>query len=179
MRSIFDKGLRHHAVVLLAFALAVPLLNGCSTLGIATADDLTAMEARLQNTNRTTDTRVDNLEKGTTDMQQTLNEISSSIDTLNARFARAKTWIETINIDTMSADVQEASKAAMSAESRSRAFLSHYLEWIKAQQALLEKQIATLEAKMTQDAEGGAKSSDSTEDASSEKPADAGGDDGG
>ena len=41
MRTISDKGFRRHAVVLLALALAVPLLNGCSQLGIAKTDDLT------------------------------------------------------------------------------------------------------------------------------------------
>ena len=90
-----------------------------------------------------------------------------------------RVMVETMNIDTISLDVQEASKAAMSAESRSMAFLEHYLEWIKAQQALLEKQITALEAKMKPAGKGEAKSSDSTEDKSSEKPADTGGDDGG
>jgi len=179
MRTISDKGFRRHAVVLLGLALAVPLLNGCSQLGIATADDLTAMEARLQNTSRATDTRVDTLEKSTADMQQTLTEITTSLDTLNARFARAKVWIETLNMDTISADVQNASKQAMSAESRTRAFLEHYLEWIKAQQVLLDQQVTALEAKMKESGEGEAKSPDSTEDKSTEESADTGGDDGG
>jgi chaperonin cofactor prefoldin len=179
MRTISDKGFRRHAVVLLALALAVPLFNGCSQLGIATADDLTAMEARLQSTNSATDTRVNTLEQNSADMQQTLTEITTSIDTLNARFARAKVWIETMNIDTISSDVQKASKQAMSAESSSRAFLEHYLEWIKAQQALLEKQVTALEAKLKANGEGEAKSPGSTGDKSSEKPADSGGGDGG
>jgi chromosome segregation ATPase len=177
MRSIPYNALRPHAAVLLALALVLPVLNGCSTLGIATTDDITAMEARLQSANSATDTRVNTLEQNTADMQQTLNEITASLDTLNARFARAKTWIETMNIDTISADVQEASQKAMSAEARSRAFLEHYLEWIKSQQALFEQQIVTLEAKLKQAEE--TKPLDEPDTAPAEQPEETGGDQGG
>ena len=169
MRSIFTRGHRRCAVVVLASAMAEPLLNGCSTLGIATTDELTATENRLQSSNTTTNARLDGLEKNTSDMQTTLSQMTASVDTLNARFARAKEWIESINIDTISSDAQAAQKAAMDAEARSRAFLTHYLEWLKSQQALLAKQIETLEAQMKQDVAGSKKTS--------KEPADSGGDD--
>jgi outer membrane murein-binding lipoprotein Lpp len=178
MRSISTRELRRYVVVLLAFACATPFLSGCSTLGIATTDDLTAAESRLQNSQRATTTRVDNLEKNTSDLQATLTQISSNIDTLNTRFARAKVWLENMNIDTIAADSQEASAAAISAEARSRAFFSHYLDWIKSLNAMLEEQITTLETQMKSDATGTPKSPDSTGGTSSEKPDDSGGDGG-
>jgi uncharacterized phage infection (PIP) family protein YhgE len=179
MRFIFTSVIRRHVFVLLAIALAAPILNGCSTLGIATTDDITAMESRLQNSDRSTVTRVDNLERGTNDMQVTLNQITSNIDSLSAQFSRARVWLETMNLDTISADAQEATKAATSAEARSRAFLEHYLEWIKEQHATLEKQITALEAQMKQGAKVTPKSTDSTDDTSTKPPADTGGDGGG
>ena len=147
MRSIFTRELRRRAVVLLALA-AAPFLSGCSTLGIATTEELAATETRLQNSNRDTSARLDNLEQGTADMQQTLNQIATSIDTMNTRFGRAKTWLETMNLDTISQDAQAASKAALDVDSRHKAFLTGYLEWLKGQQALIEKQIAAVEGKM-------------------------------
>lgn len=171
MRSIFGRGARSCTVLALAFALAVPFLNGCSQLGIATADELAATDTRVESYNSSANTRLDGLEKNTSDMQTTLNQITASIDTLNARFARASEWLKTMNLDTISTDAQKASAAAISAEARSAAFLAHYLEWIKAQHAALEEQITTLEAKMKQSAEGASKPP-------SDKPTDSGGDDG-
>ena len=173
MRFIFTTGVRRHVVVLLAVALVVPFVSACSQLGIATTDDLTATEARLDNSNRTTLNRLDTLEKDKTDLQSSLNQITSSIDTLNARFARAKEWLETMNLDTIAEDAQKAQNAAISAEARSTAFLTHYLEWIKAQHTLLGQEIAAIEAKMKDTAAGTSKPADSTD-----KPADSGGDGG-
>jgi predicted nucleic acid-binding Zn-ribbon protein len=156
-------------------ALVAPLLNGCSQLGIAKVDDITAMETRLQNADRATDARVDNLEQSTNDMQATLNQITSDMDSLNVRFARAKEWLETMNIDTISADAQEATEAAISAEARSRAFFEHYLAWIKDLHATLEKQLTALEAQMEKSEGGTSKPATSTEGTSTEKTEDAGG----
>jgi chromosome segregation ATPase len=173
MRSISSRQVGRYAAALLAAALVVPFLNGCSTLGIATTDELTAMESSQRTSNNSTNTRIDNLEKSTGDLQTTLTQMTASIDTLNARFARAKTWLETMNVDTISADAQKASEAAMSAEARSREFLEHYLEWIKAQHAALEQQITTLEAKMKQAPSGDSKKPDA--DKPVKEPADSGG----
>jgi prefoldin subunit 5 len=161
--------------VLLGFALAVPLLNGCSQLGIATADDLTATESRLENSNRATNSRIDTLEKSTSDMQVSLNEIAASIDTLNARFGRAKVWLETMNIDTIAQDAEKATNAALAAESNAMAFFTQYLEWIKQQHAALEEQIKTLETATKKGGSGNTKSPDKTGDNSSKKPDDSGG----
>ena len=177
MRSIFIQGLSRPTVVLLAFALTAPFLAGCSTLGIATLDDLNTTETRLRNSTNATATRVDELEKDKAEIQQSMTQITTSLDTLNARFARASKWLETMNLDTISEDAQKAQMAAINAESRSRAFLTQYLEWIKAQHAMLEEQIATLEAKLTQDETGTSSDSGSGDEGSSEEPADSGGDD--
>jgi chromosome segregation ATPase len=158
-------------VLFLVFALTVPFLGGCSTLGIATLDDLDASETRLRNSSNATATRIDELEKDKTDLQQTLTQITTSIDTLNARFARASEWLQTMNLDTISEDAEKAQMAAMGAEARSRAFLTHYLEWIRAQHAALQEQITLLEAKLNEGETG------SPGEGTTEKPAESGGDD--
>ncbi len=175
MRSKFSRQVGRYAALLFALAMAVPIFNGCSTLGIATTDELTAMESSVRTSNNSTNTRIDNLEKSTGELQTTLAQMTASIDTLNARFARAKTWLETMNVDTISADAQRASEAAMSAEARSRAFLEHYLEWIKEQHAALEKQIATLETKMKQAPSGDSKKPDADKPAKEPADSDGGG----
>jgi len=174
MRPIVEKRFFREAVLVLVLAVAVPFLNGCSTLGIAKTDDLAAMERRLQSSGSSTDKRVDTLEKSTTETQQTLNQISANIDTLNTRFVRAKGWLETMNLDTIAADAHDASIVAQSAASNSNAFFTQYLEWVKGQHSLLEQQIKMLEARINEDASEVSKPSGSG-DASSEKPADSGG----
>jgi paraquat-inducible protein B len=172
MRSILNRSQRFPLAVLLAVALIVPLMGGCSTLGIATLDDLNATETRLRTSSNATATRIDDLEKDKADMQQTLTQVTASLDTLNSRFERASVWLQNMNLDTISADAQRAQQAAMSAESRAAAFLTHYIEWMKAQQTLLQEQIAALEAKMESPETGDSGSGD--EGAS---PADSGDDD--
>jgi hypothetical protein len=151
MRFVFNRQFRDRAIALLVFVLILPLLGGCSQLGIAKVDDVTAMETRLQNSSRANSTRLDGVEKSTADMQTTLTELSTSIDTLNTRFLRAKAWLETMNLDTISQDAKEASDKALVAEARSKEFFAVYLEWIKSMQALLEKQINLLDTKMKDD----------------------------
>jgi len=172
MRS-FTQSQRFPLAVLITVALVFPLLAGCSTLGIATLDDLNTTETSLQNSNNATATRIDELEKNNADMQQTLTQVTASLDTLNSRFERASVWLQNMNLDTISADAQRAQEAAMSAESRALAFLTHYVEWMKAQQTLLQEQITTLEAKIEtgeMDKSGDAPAGDTA-------PADSGGDD--
>ena len=148
MRFIFDRKFRDGAMLLLVFALVTPLLGGCSQLGIAKVDDLTAAETRLQNADRASTTRIEKLETNDAEMQKTLTELSAGIDTLNTRFQRAKAWLETMDLDTITKDAQDASKLALSAESRSQEFFKVYLEWIRSMQSLLQKQILLLEAKL-------------------------------
>jgi hypothetical protein len=157
VRSNFTKDPRRVAVAVLALALAVPLMNGCSQLGIAKTEDLTATESRL-------DQRLDTVEKNTGDMQQTLGEITASLDTLNTRFARASEWLHEMNLDTISKDAKSATEAATLAETRSRNFLEHYLEWLKAQYELLGQQIATLDEKMKAPAKDAPAEAESTEE---------------
>ena len=158
------------AVVLLALALAVPFLNGCSTLGIATADDLTAMESSLRNSNNATNTRIDNVEKSTGDMQAELTQMTTSLDSLNARFARAATWLETMSLDTIAEDTKKATEEARAVAAVSQEFFKSYLEWIKAQHAALDQQIKILDAQMN-------KSPADTPEKADTKPADSGGGD--
>jgi len=175
MRSILAMNLRRHAFVILGLVLAAPLLNGCSQLGIAKVDDVTASESRLENSNRATNSRIDTLEKSTADMQKSLDEIAASIDTLNARFGRAKVWLETMNIDTIAQDAEKATKAALAVSSSATAFFTNYLTWIKQQQAALEEQINTLEATTKKGESESTKAPEKAGDDSSEKPDDSGG----
>ena len=164
MRFIFNREFRDRAIVLLVFAMVMPLLGGCATLGIATSDELTATETRLKNSTRANTTRIDNAEKSNAEMQKTLTELTTSIDTLNTRFLRAKAWLETMNMDTIAADAQEASQLALSAEARSREFFVQYLEWLKSMQAALVKQIELLETKMKDGPAGTPKQPETTGD---------------
>ncbi|UCH84922.1 MAG: hypothetical protein JSW50_04330 [Candidatus Latescibacterota bacterium] len=148
MRYTSSKRWLGTAVILIALAVAVPLINGCSTLGIATSEELQAVEGRLESSNRSTGARLDNLEKDTADNQQALEQMTATMNDLNERFAEARTWLETMNLDTITQDSQRATAAATAAETRIRAFLTHYLEMLKNQQAALEKQIATIETKI-------------------------------
>ncbi len=158
------------AVVLLALALAVPFLTGCSTLGIATSDDLTAMESSLRNSNNATNTRIDNVEKSTGDMQAELTQITTSLDSLNVRFARAATWLETMSLDTIAEESKKATEEARAVAAVSRVFFQNYLEWIKEQHAALDLQIKTLEAQVNKAPADASKKADT-------KPADSGGGD--
>jgi hypothetical protein len=175
MRSILARNLKRHAFMLLGVVLAAPLLNGCAQMGIAKADDLAATESRMENSNQATNTRIDALEKSTNDMQLSLNEIAASIDTLNARFGRAKVWLETMNIDTIAQDAEKATNAALAAESNATAFFTQYLAWIRQQHAALDQQIKTLEAATKKDGSGSTKTPDKAGDDSSKKPDDSGG----
>jgi hypothetical protein len=161
MRFIFERKFHDGAILLLVFALVMPLLGGCSQLGIAKVDDLTATETRLQNQGRANTTRIETLEKADADMQKTLTELVAGVDTLNTRFMRAKAWLETMDLDTIADNANEASKLALSAEARSQDFFKNYLAWIREMQSLLQKQILLLEAKMEDSAAGATPAEDS------------------
>jgi len=117
-------------------------------LGIATTDDLEATESRLQNSNRTTNSRLDSVEKLSKDSQANLKELTADIDSLNVRFQRASEWLKTMNLDTISKQANDASAAAIALEQQNRVFITKYLEWLKAQQELIAEQITVIEAKM-------------------------------
>jgi hypothetical protein len=151
MRFVFTRRFRDRAIAVLVFVLVLPLLGGCSQLGIAKTDDLTAVETRLTNATRANSTRLDAVEKNTADMQKTLTELSTSIDTLNTRFLRAKAWLETMNLDTITKNADEASQMALAAEARSQEFFRVYLEWLKTMQTSLQEQIKLLESKTKED----------------------------
>ncbi len=147
MGSVLHKlGRRRIAAFLLATFL--PVLSGCSMLGIATTDDLEAAESRLQNSNRTTTSRLDSVEKLSKDSQANLKELTADIDSLNVRFQRASEWLKTMNLDTISKQANDASAAAIALEQQNRVFITKYLEWLKAQQELIAEQITVIEAKM-------------------------------
>jgi predicted nucleic acid-binding Zn-ribbon protein len=171
MRNNLPRRVRNGTLIFVALALAIPFLGGCSTLGIATTEELDAVNGRLESSNRSTGTRLDALEKDSADLQQTLGEMTASIETLNSQFAEAKTWLETMNIASITEDSQKATAAATAAETRIRLFLTHYLEMLRAQQASLEEQITVIEAKMNESP----KSQEPVAPPPADKPADSGG----
>jgi len=147
MSFILQKSGRRRIAVF-ALVVLVPVISGCSQLGIATSDDLEATESRLQTSNRTTNSRLDTVEQSVTDTQTTMAMLTADIDTLGVRFSRAAKWLQEMNIDTISQQAHEASAAAIALEQQNRVFLAKYLEWLKAQQALIAEQIQVLDAKL-------------------------------
>lgn len=159
------------------FLLAVlPLALGCSTLGIATTSDLEEAEARMQNTNRATGNRVQNIERDLNNLQQTVNQTTSQVDTLNTRFARARKWLETMDLDTISQDAQDAITAAEAAERRTLTFSQRYLDLLRAQRDLLVEEIQSLETKMKAGDSGGMGSSPAESPAGGDEEGDDGDD---
>ena len=147
MGFVFRKQLLR-TITLLALAGLLPLLGSCGTLGIATTDELAATESRLQNSNGATNTRIQKAESNSKEMQEDLMQLSANIDTLNVRFVRAQEWLEAMNLDTISAQAEEASKTATAIEEQNRMFLAKYLEWLKAQQAVIAERITAIEARI-------------------------------
>jgi hypothetical protein len=173
MQSIHIRGRGRPAGLFLVLMLVVPLLNGCSQLGIATTDELEASENRLASSNQSTQSRIADLEKSTGDMQQTLDTIAASVDSLNASFQRASVWLREMNLDTITSRAAEATEAAEEAEARTMLFLQHYLDWVKGQNAILDEQIKTLETAISKSQAG------SADDAGGATPADDSSGDGG
>jgi chromosome segregation ATPase len=128
------------------------ILAGCSTLGIATLDDLEATETRLQNAQRATDTRTRTNEQAIqqvttdvaslTEMQQ---QIQASVAQLDEQFAAARTWLESMDLESMAESADRTEAAALMAEQRSRNIIVGYLEWARKHRAMLDEQINTLQ----------------------------------
>lgn len=140
MQASFLKG-HPGKLLIVAVALLIPALVGCSTLGIATTDDLTAAEQRMTTSSGASQQRIAELEKTNTEMNQTLQQVYAEIDSLNNSFAEAKQWLQSMDLATISEDAKNASASAQAANS----FLVMYLEWLKEQHAVIEKQMAALQ----------------------------------
>ncbi len=132
----------------LCLAAFVPLLHGCSVFGIATSGDLTDAENRLKAENRLTNQRLDQAEQRHQDAQGYVDMLSARLDTLDASFAQAADWIQSLDFEGISEQASDASQAAIAIQEQNRAFMTKYLEWLKAQQALLAEQVEMIEAKM-------------------------------
>ena len=148
MRSVLHQFARR-TLAALSLATILALMCGCSTLGIATKDDLTEADTRRQNDTREANLRLSQLEERSNDYEASLAAVSASMDTLNAQFAQAAEWIQALDLDNLSQQASEASQAAIAMEEQNRAFMTKYLEWLKAQQALIGEQVSMLEAKMS------------------------------
>ena len=147
MRSVIHEPARRRLAAL-ALATLVMLVCGCSTLGIATKDDLTEADTRWKTDSRETSQRISQLDERTKDSQASLAELSASLDSLNAQYAQAADWIRELDLDDISRKAGEASQAASAIQEQNRAFMTTYLEWLKAQQALLAEQVSMIEGKM-------------------------------
>jgi len=161
-----NRTVRFSAVIVLSLSL-VMVLAGCSTLGIATLDDLEATESRLRSANQATDTRTRANEQAIqqvtadvaslTEMQQ---QIQASVAQLDEQFAAARTWLESMDLESMAESAQRTEAAALTAEQRSRNIVVGYLEWARKHRAMLDEQIKTLQqavdnpAALESDAEG-------------------------
>lgn len=150
-RTRVNWTVRLSAVIVLSLSLMM-ILAGCSTLGIATLDDLEATENRLQSANSATDTRARNNEQALqqmtadiTELTQMQQEIQASVAQLDEQFAAAKTWLESMDLESMAESAQRTESAALTAEQRSRNIVVGYLEWARKHRSLLDEQIKMLQ----------------------------------
>jgi len=149
--SITGSSVRVAAVIVVALSL-MPFLSGCSTLGIATTEDLEATETRLRSAQRATDTRARTNEQALQEMSASVDQltemqqqVAASIAELNEQFASAKTWLDGMELESMAESAQRTEAAALTAEQRSRNIVVGYLEWARKHRAMLDEQIKILE----------------------------------
>jgi hypothetical protein len=143
------------ALILMSlFALSLSL-SGCSTLGIATADDLEATQAGLENQVSSNRTRTDALEGRMNALADSLQQVSqsqathqASIDSLENRFQRAADWLNSMDFDTMSKDVSDA-------KGYTRQVTQSVLDWLIGQRSFLDTEIQKIETMLNEDQGGG------------------------
>jgi len=137
-----------YAAAFLAAAFVLPLATGCSTLGIATTEELEAVDSRVQTQHRSNTSRLDTIEQQNAQMLQQLSQISSRLDTLETGFEQARVWLEALNLDEISDAAKTASDLTATMQAQSQAFLVNYLRWIKTQRDVLDEQLIELEKKL-------------------------------
>ena len=146
--NFVSRSLARRILVTLSLATLLPLMNGCSVFGIATSGDLNDAENRMQADQRRTDQRLDAVEENSRTARDNITNMSARIDSLNAEFGQAAEWIQSLDFEGISRQASDASEAAAAIREQNRLFMAKYLEWLKAQQALITQQVEMLEAKV-------------------------------
>lgn len=124
------------------------LATGCSTLGIATVEEMEALDSRVQTQNRSTTSRLDTIEQQNTQVLQQLSSISARLDTLETDFERAADWLRALDLDEISTAAKDASELSAQMQAQTQSFLMNYMRWIKTQRDALDAQLQDLEAKL-------------------------------
>jgi chromosome segregation ATPase len=118
------------------------MASGCSTLGIATEDDLVATQSRLDSLGRVTGS----IDRSVTQLQENERAMRAQMDSLSARYQAARQWLESLDLEAISQNVDQIHETAMNAESRSKMLNESYLSWLRTQHQYLGEEIKALEA---------------------------------
>ena len=102
----------------------------------------------LRSENIKTIQRINSVEQIATESQESVTTLSGRVDTLNIIFGQAADWIRALDLEGISEQASDASQAAAAIQEQNKAFLAKYLEWLQAQQSLIDEQINMIEAKM-------------------------------
>ena len=154
-----DRSPKSRAGLLFCGSILLPVLTGCSTLGIAETKDVTAMEARIDNENQQINTRLEASLANQQELQAQVNQLMQSqsataaqVDSLVHHFEIAREWLKDLNIDSLSEDVSTIHRVSAEANDRSRKVTEFYVEWIRNQHETLGKQLQALEASLKESA---------------------------
>jgi chromosome segregation ATPase len=146
--------------VLLLLVGAAPLLTGCSTLGIAEVKNVDAKNQQQDSQINGVDQRVQSTEAAIQQIAQQQQAYSARIDSLDANVTQMRTWLASLNVDTIAQDAQRATALAEEAEGRTRSIISHYLARLQKELTALEAEIAAAQQQL--DASGTSSSSESS-----------------
>ncbi|UCE01806.1 MAG: hypothetical protein JSW67_11105 [Candidatus Latescibacterota bacterium] len=127
---------------------SAPLLVGCSTLGIAQVEDLETLDANVQRQNTATTQRLSNIEGSLQQLVDQEAQRQALLDSMSADVAQMRSWLNSLNIETLSQDAQRASMLAETAETRGRTLLQHYRDRLIQEQQLLMQEIQFIEELM-------------------------------
>jgi hypothetical protein len=142
--------------------LSAPLFVGCSTLGIAKVEDLETLDANVQRQNTATTQRLSNIEGSLQQLVDQEAQRQARLDSMSADVAQMRSWLGSLNIETLSQDAQRASMLAETAETRGRTLLQHYRDRLIQEQQLLMQEIQFIEQLMTGTSPGASAAADTS-----------------
>jgi hypothetical protein len=115
-------------------------LSGCSTLGIATSDEMLQARSRTDSLHRVQEASIANLQAEASRLEQNKASMQTALDTLNQRFDRAKAYFDSLDLESIRNNIDAVNQRSLSVS-------ESYLAWLKNQQQFLAAEIAELEAK--------------------------------
>jgi hypothetical protein len=138
-------------IAALVLAGALFALGGCSTLGIATTDQMDGVAAWQDSVGRVlaatsaqssnNNARLADLDSVEARLERVEEDSQATLDTLQVRMERARAWAESLELDRLANDARGAEAAAASAARRSEIFTESYLSHLISQRKALQVQI--------------------------------------